>query len=279
MSEAGIFSENVVEPVVAEPVAAEPAPAPETPAPVVAEPAAQAPQDHSVPLNVLLRTREEFGGKLSQAEQRAQAAERKLADIERREREAAAQMPDPLEDTQGFLQWQKTRDAERETRLRQEFQGALLKDRLESSEDKWSEKLGDEKFAKLRQWITTWPDAVHDRAERERDPYGWAWREFEKIEKAKFAETVEQKLGGKTLEERIAEAEAQAVATARATWEAEHGPPSEPDASVARAPNGQFASPPPKQRHQPVPLAAIDGASVSRGDAGADPFNQIYKRG
>lgn len=265
----------VAAPEAAAPVQAEtPAAAVETPAAAQAEP-----QDHSVPLNVLLRTREEFGGKLMLAEQRALAAENELAQIRRKQQEAAEQMPHPLDDPDGFGAWmlnkQKAAVDGAVGSLRQQHQ-----QQLEAiSRNMMLRHLGAEKFGELDKFIQAAPDQAHAVALKQADPYGWFFEKFEEAQRHRKAQDALKALGDKSLEERIAEA----VAAERAKWESSQTPAAAPTPATPdrdRNPDGTFkASTQPPQRHQPPSLALVEGAGAPTGEDARGGYDKLFKRG
>lgn len=252
-------------------------PVAETP-PVEAAPSAEKPE-HTVPLPVLLRTRDELGTKLSAAEQRALAAERQLAAFLRKQEEAKAtvDVPHPLDDPDGFkaslLTLQQRAVQEAVGPLREQHQQQLE----QLSKTMLVRHIGAEKFGELEQFINAAPDQAHAIAMRQADPYGWFFEKFEQAKAAREAESALKLIKEKPLEARIAEA----VAAERAKWEAEHGggqpQPAQPAQPTTperpRNPDGTFASPSP-QRHRPEPLAAVIGAVAPTGGEARSAFDQ-----
>lgn len=268
-----------VESTPAEPaVQSDPAPVVTAPAETPAQPQTPAePQEHSVPLNVLLRTREEFGGKLTQAEQRALAAERKLAEIERKRQEAAAQAPDILEDPQGYITWAERRQQElvRKELARVEAQHSKTVETI--SRNMMLRHLGPEKFGELDQFINAAPDSAHAIALKQPDPYGWFYEKFEQAQehrKAREAAKQLESLGGKSIEEIVSERVAAELAKHQAATPA--APATQAD-TRARNPDGTFASPTQTQRHTPESLAAMNGAAVVSGvGERGSALNEMY---
>jgi hypothetical protein len=254
----------------AEVVTPEPQAAPQEPAPSEAAPASPAaptaePQDHSIPLNVLLRTREELGGKLTATEQRALAAERKLAEIERQRQEAAAQAPDILDDPQAYIEWAERRQREIVRREVAAVQAQQAKAVETISRNMMLRHLGQEKFGELEKFIQAAPDRAHAVALKEADPYGWFYERFEQAQKARKAEEAAKQLNGKSVEEIVAER----LAAERAKWEAEHGG-GQPQPQAARPADtrqrnadGTFAPTPEPQRHRPKSLTDLNGAAIA----------------
>jgi len=224
---------------------------------------------------VLLRTREELGGKLTQAEQRARDAEARLAEIDRQQREANAQIPDVFEDPQANQRYWANRIRTVEQQFSRTLDESLTAERLANSEDKWSDKLGEEKFGRLIGWVKTWPKETHLHAMKQRDPYGWAWKQFEQIDTATRAKPIMERLGDRDLDAYIEEQVAARIANAQAQ------PAEEPIPGQPRASNGQFASTSTQQRHQPPSLATVNGAPAPRGAESRSGFDALMasKRG
>lgn len=254
----------------AEPVVQVEAPLVETPAPVAE------PQEHSVPLNVLLRTREEFGGKLSAAERELAVFRAEKAERERKAREAAAQAPDILEDPQGYMEWSERRQREIVRREVAAVKAEQTKAVETISRNMMLRHIGPEKFAELDKFIQAAPDQAHALAFREgaADPYGWFYEKFEKAQQHRKAQEAAKQLesfGGKSIEEVIAERVAAALA----------GQGQQPAAPIAvpatpRNPDGTFA-PQPTQRHTPQSLAEVNGSAViaSNGSSGS-ALEELY---
>ena len=274
-------------------VAAQPAPEAATPPPAVVEPApseVQAtpvveappaaaapgePQDHSVPLNVLLRTREEFGGKLSAAEQRALIAERKLAEFMRKQEEASAtvDIPHPLDDPDGFkaslLKVQQKAVQDAVGPLRQQHQQQLE----QLSKTMLVRHIGAEKFGELEKFINAAPDQAHAIAMRQADPYGWFYEKFEQAQKARKDHETLQALQGKSIEEIVAERVAAELAKQS---QAATPAPAAPADSRARNPDGTFAPSQPEQRHRPESLAKMNGAAIIAATAPGSALDELY---
>ena len=261
-------------------------------APVESAPAAvvETPQtptqdaDHVVPLNVLLRTREEFGGKLTAAEQRALAAERQLAEIRRKQEEAADEIPHPLDDPDGF----KASILKAQQRAVQTAVGSVRQQhqrQLEAiSKTMMVRHLGPEKFSELDKFIAAAPDQAHASAMREADPYGWFYEKFEQAQKARKAQEAAKQLeqfGGKSVEEIVADR----LAAARAEWEAGRTQAPQPAQAqpVAdtrpRNADGTCASPSPAQRHLPPSLALVESATAPTGEDARGGYDKLFKRG
>lgn len=248
---------------------AAPAPEPVSPAPAsqVAEsvvtppPASVEPRAvDSVPLHVLLRTREEFGGKLTAAEQRARELEARLQEFERQREEEQAQVPDMLIDPNGYHRWsmQQARELARieaEEIAEARIQAALVQDRLFRSKNAWEEKLGPEEWAKFNDWVAKAPPQFQQSARGQYDPYGFAHKEYARQQKLAKATELEQRLGGKSLDEVIEERVAAKLAEMQAAAQQSDRPRNE---------RGRFApsSAQEQQRHRPKSLHEMNGAAV-----------------
>lgn len=264
-------------------LAPEPAPSEASPVVVEATPeSAPAPQDHSVPLNVLLRTREEFGGKLTAAEQRAAAAERQLAEIRRREEEARSRVdiPHPLDDPDGWqasmLQLQRRAVEQAVGPLREQHQ-----QQLEAlSRTMMVRHLGQEKFSELEQFMRAAPDQAHAIALKQADPYGWFYDKLQEAKQHREAAEALKLVKEKPIEQRIAEA----VAAERAKWEAERGGQPQPAAQPApvvdmrpRNPDGTFAPVQPA-KHEPPSLTVVPTAASPRGEDSRGGYDALFKQ-
>lgn len=269
-------------------VVVEQAPAPEpvqtSEAPPVAAPAAPeaapAPQDHSVPLNVLLRTREEFGGKLTAAEQRAAAAERQLAEIRRREEEAKSnvEIPHPLDDPDGWqasmLQLQRRAVEQAVGPLREQHQQQLEV----LSRTMMVRHLGQEKFSELEQFMNAAPDQAHAIALKQADPYGWFYDKFQEAQEHRKREETLKQLGGKTVEELVAERVAAELAKHQAQPVVEQ-PHTAPAADTReRNPDGTFKPSNQTQRHQPPSLSVVAAAPAPRGHEALSGYDMLTKK-
>lgn len=270
------------------PVASEPAPSEVQAPPVVETPPAAAappePQEHTVPLPVLLRTRDELGGKLTAAEQRALAAERRLAEIDRQRREAAAQAPDILADPDAYIAWSERRTQEM---VRQAVASVEMKQTqyVETlSRSMMQRHLGQEKFGELDQFIQAAPDQAHAIALKQPDPYGWFYEKFQEAQKHRTAQAaLEQidKFGGKSIEEIVAERVAAELAKQTQATAAAPAEPAPVD-NRPRNPDGTFASTSTSQaqRHQPPSLSVVVGAPAPRGGEAVSGYDMLtQKRG
>lgn len=259
-------------------VAPEPAPAqpvePSQAAPVEAvvtpEPVVTPPPSPTVPLAAQLDERD----RRKAAEARAHALEQRLAAIERAKQEAAAQRPNVLDDPDAYDAWWDNRFRTFEQSFDQRLESAVTQERMSNSMDKWSEKLGEEQWNKLNSWIkSSWSQATHAEAMRQRDPYGWANKQFEQVERVQRARTLEEQLGGKTLDEVVAERVAAALATAQPAQPAPAAAPSQP-----RDQGGRFASPSQTQRHEPPSLNEVTAAVTAlNGAGGGSALEELYQ--
>lgn len=246
-------TETVVAPVQVETPVTPPA-APEGPA-----------SDPMAPVKALLDERD-----------RRQAAERRLAEFEARERKAkeaaaAPQAPNILDDPEGYHAYMMNQMQGMQKSFDGRLQSTIIDERLAISEERWSEKLGPEKFAKMNDWIKEmWSKDVHAKAQQQRDPYGWAHQQFEQVERAERAKTFDEKLGGKDLDAYIAEQVAAKLAEAQAA----QTPAAEPQR--VRNPDGTFASPQTQQRHTPPSLNQITAAAVTNGSGAASALEELY---
>lgn len=268
------------EAVVEAPVVSEPAP---SEVPPVEAPAAAAPQadtqEHTVPLPVLLRTRDELGTKLTAAEQRAIAAERQLAAFMRKQEEARAtvEVPHPLDDPDGFksslLQLQLRAVQEAVGPLREQHQQQLE----QLSKTMLVRHIGADKFGELEQFINAAPDQAHAIAMRQADPYGWFYEKFEQAQKARKDHETLQSLQGKSIEEIVAERVAAELAK---QTQAQPEPVAAPVADTRpRNPDGTFATSNQTQRHQPPSLSVVAAAPAPRGEEARGGYDALFKRG
>jgi hypothetical protein len=275
-------------PVVDTPAAApsEPSAAPAQPAEAQlqqqpAAPATTEQQSHSVPLSVLLRTREEFGGKLTAVEQRALDAERQLAEYRRREEAAGQDIPHPLDDPDGFkaslLKLQQRAVHEAVGPLRQQHQQQLE----QLSKTMMVRHLGSEKFGELQKFIDAAPDQAHAAALKTADPYGWFYERYEEAQKRrKEQDALKQldQLGGKSIDEIVAERVAAALAEREAAaGQPQAQPQAQPAAPTqARNPDGTFASPSGQQPHRPASLANVNGAAIPATTPPGSALDELY---
>lgn len=252
-----------------------PTPSGDTPAPApapVTPPVTQVQRE--VPFAALLDERD----KRKAAEAEAKELKAWRADQERKARETELTAPDMFADPKGFNAFIEKRIVEATQAVRSEAQQTIIDDRLEASEEKWTEKLEGEQWRDLNEWIAQRPPEWHQDLMTKRDPYGQAWRQFEGIKKAEQARAVSERLGGKDLDAFLNEQ--------KQAWLAEHGQAPQADAddpepapAPVRAPDGRFAPSQPPKRSAPS-LAAVNGAPTPRQSEAADGdalFKQIYK--
>ncbi len=241
-------------------------------APAVLDPAAAAPPaaerrapDGYVPIDVLLRTRDEGNA----AKARLRELEAREAERERKRQEAAEKAantaPDMFADPEGYDAWLREQQQGMLATFEERLEAQRMADRLEDSTEKWQDKLGEEGWGALNQWIETLPDNAKRHFEKQRDPYGVAHKAFDEQKRRERAASVMEKLGDKDLDAYLEEQ--------RAAWIAEHGQPAAqvaPQAASAerpRAPDGKFAP-----TTQPAPRRSAPSlASVSAAPAAASP--------
>ncbi len=251
---------------------AQPAPAPEavtqaeptvTPtAPAEATPAAitpPEPQEHSVPLNVLLRTREEFGGKLSAAERELATLRAEKAERERKAREAAEQAPDMLSDPEGYAIWSERRYDERVRTAVAQADARNAQALQAMSRNMMMRHLGPEKFGELDKFIQAAPDQAHAIALKQADPYGWFFEKYEQAQAHRNSQETLKQLDGRSIDDIVKDA----VEKARGEWEAANAAPVHHSKRQPRdEATQQFAPSQPEQRHRPESLAKMNGAAV-----------------
>lgn len=247
-------------------------PAPAETQPVVSPTPAATPAPGYVPIDVLLRTRDEA----KEAKRRADAAERQIAEIARKQREAAAQMPNPLDDPDVFNAWlgQQFRAVREE--VTRDFQGRSFQERAALSREMMEDQLGD-KFGELAKFIDESPDELHAQARQQAHPYRWFYRQFQQAEKAKRAEALAAQVGDKSIDDIVAERVAAALAEREAATQAA----SPPAANQPRAPDGKFISPSeaqPQRRSAPS-LVSVNGAAASTEPASVSGLDALLQRG
>ncbi len=274
------------------PVVSEPAPSEVQAPPVVetplaaAAPQAQAePQDPMAPVKALLDERD----RRQAAERRAQETERELqtirardAEQRRKAQEAADAIPHPLDDPDGFTTGIRRHTVTAVRSAVQQVQAQHVRQIETLSRNMLVRHVGAEKVKAVEEFSRTAPKRVIDEAYASGDPYGAMYDWFEKAEAHKRNAAALEQLGGKTLEQRIAEA----VDAERSKWEAEHGggqpQPAAPPAPVdnrPRNPDGTFATSSQTQRHQPPPLSVVASAPAPRGEEARGGYEQLFKRG
>lgn len=250
------------------------APAPEAPAPQAApvqQAPTQQPVERSVPLPVLLDERD----KRKQYEAQARELQAQLDELNRKREEAESQLPNVLDDPDGYhqavmRQARQFASAEAQRIAREQVQRAIAEDRLVRSEEHWRQQLGD-KWGEFNAWLEKAPQNFHNAAMGQRDPYGFAKAEFDRQQKLRRAEEWGQKIGDKSLDDYIAEqvaaklAETQAVAAANAQ-------------DRPRNERGQFApsTSPEPQRHRPKSLNEMNGAAVVAPSAPGSALDELY---
>lgn len=260
----------------------------ETPPAAAAEPQVQAePQDPMAPVKALLdeRDRRQAAERKAQAvEQQLQAIRAREAEAARKAQEAADDIPHPLDDPDGFKVGLRRHTDTAVRAAVQQVQTQHVRQIETLSRNMLLRHVGAEKVKAVEEFSRTAPKRVIDEAYASGDPYGAMYDWFEKAEAHKRNAAALEQLGGKTLEERIAEA----VAAERSKWEAEHGggqlQPAAQPAPVdtrARNPDGTFASTSANQtqRHQPPSLSVVAAAPAPRGEEARGGYEQLFKRG
>jgi hypothetical protein len=97
--------------------------------------------------------------RLKEIEQRAKAAERRAEELEQQRQ--APQMPDPQQDPRAYFETQRV----------------IM--RLESSEDRFTDKHGEAEFEAVKDWLTTRPD-IEAWAIQQRHPWGAAHQQYQR---------------------------------------------------------------------------------------------------
>lgn len=235
------------------------------------------------PVKALLdeRDRRQAAERKAQAvEQQLQAIRAREAEQQRKAQEAANQLPHPLDDPEGFaagvraLTNQAVRQAQTQTQAQQDRVVETL------SRNALHRHIGKEQFTELEQFAQAAPDRAHELAYQSGDPWGWMYEKLQEAKKHRQAQSALQALGEKSLDERIAEAKAQAIAEARAQWEAEQGGGQPAVDTRARNPDGTFApSTNQTQRHQPPSLSVVAAAPAPRGEEARGGYDALFKRG
>lgn len=205
-------------------------------------------------------------------ERQLQEAQRQLDMMTRQRQESAAIAPHPMDDPGGYTEWIQNQLREVREAVTQEWQERSTQQRSALSRSMMMRHLGD-KFGDLAQFIDSAPDAAHQVALREDDPYGWFYEQFQRQEKAKRAESLTAQLGDKSLDDLVAEK----LAAAKAEWAAEMS--GQPDGRPRNA-DGTFASPPPNPQRRSAPsLAAVNGASGSAVREPVSSLDSLLHRG
>lgn len=240
--------------------AAQPAPAP----------SAEAQPIRTVPLEVLLRTREEGARRAQQLEADLAEARRWIEERERQERELQAQAPDIFADPVAYRDWMREQARADAQRQIEPLMQQLREINLRNSELNARVSLGPDRWNALNDWIRKQPREWHKDIAQEWDPYAAAWEDYTR------ASTFER-LGDKSLDEFV-EAEVARRLQERGAAAAPIAPeqPAPRRQEQPRAPNGQYASAPPQSAPQRRPSApslnsvngaSAPGASVAPGSA------------
>jgi hypothetical protein len=97
--------------------------------------------------------------RLKEIEQRAKAAERRAEELEQQRQ--APRLPDPRQDPTAYFETQRV----------------IM--RLESSEDRFTDKHGEAEFEAVKDWLTTRPD-IEAWAIQQRHPWGAAHQQYQR---------------------------------------------------------------------------------------------------
>ena len=285
--EALIASKDATEPPAAEtPPVVEVAPAPvvETPVtsetPVVETPSASVapvtPQDPMAPVKALLDERD----RRQAAEREAAQLRARFAEQDRKARETTEQMPHPLDDPDRFAQWLLQ---QQQTAVQREIGSLSTRHQQQVeviSKNMMARHLGPEKFGELDKFIQAAPDQAHAIATKQADPYGWFYEKFEQAQKARKAEDAAkqiEQLGGKSIEEIVAERVAAELAKqTQAATPAAVAPVAD---TRQRNPDGTFAPSPQPARHEPPSLSVVAAATAPRGEDARGGYDALFKRG
>lgn len=269
-----------------EPAASDPAPGPEggngasvQPAEAQAEPVAQAPaapveeKDPMAPVRALLDERDK-----RQAIQRERdELARRLDQIDRQRREAAEKAPNMLDDPEAYHAYLMNQIAATKSGFAKTLDSVRIEERMATSEMIWSQKLGEEEWKALNKWIgETWGDAAHKHAMRQRDPYGWAFQQFDQDRKARRAEDLTKQLGDKDLDAFLEAKKAEWLAEQAAAEPKSQPEAAEPSPSQPRKSNGQFDSPSNTQRRSVPNLTDVNGAAAPNGADQRSAFDQAF---
>lgn len=243
-----------------DPANVSPPPAPEPPTETAQAPVAQ----HAVPFAAYLDERD----KRQERDRRIAEFEAREAERERKRQEAAAQRPHILESPEEYDAWWENRYQTLEQKLERTVEHARISERLVNSEDKWRDKLGDEKFEEFHAWTATQHPQWVKQAESQRDPFGFAYKEYEKVLKAKRADELDQQLQGKSLDEIIEER----IAARLAEQAPQNAAPQR-----KRDPEGKFAPNPSPQRHTPKSLNEVAASAAAiTGDGDDSALEGLY---
>lgn len=145
----------------------------EAPAPIVVEPTEaqpEKPEPGYVPIGALMDERDK-------RKARDEELKRIQAELEqmRQSRQEAPRIPDPLDDAQGFADYQ-----------RQTAESLALNVKLDMSEDLARDKFGDEKVDAARDWaLAKYRDdpSFRNKVIAQRNPYSFVVKEFEREQK------------------------------------------------------------------------------------------------
>lgn len=261
-------AESVVEDAPNDPPPAQPESAPETP-PVQPQALREDRQDQLAPVRALLDERD----RRKAAEAKAAALAAWKEEQERKASEAKAEIPHPLDDPDGFVQWQQGQLRTLRETLQAEFEARQTQQTLRWSAINAQTRLGPEKFGKLNEWIAkSWDQKTHAFAQRQPDPYAWAAAQFDRLEREQRIRSMEERLSGKDLDAYIAEQVAAKLAEAQAS-----APAPAPEPTRSRNPDGTFAAAPPEQqRHRPGSLANVNGAAVTSAGAPGSALDGLF---
>jgi hypothetical protein len=262
----------VVEPSPAQP--SEPAAAPQ------AQPTGEQPQERDRDLAGLIKALQDEREQKRAAREEAATLKAWRAEQERKANEAASEIPHPLDDPNGFSNGLR-KFAQTEVRK----VDAAWQQRHDTTVEALSRNamrrhLGAEKFGELEKFVGEAPDRAHIAARQSGDPYGWMYEKFEQHLESRKAQDTLKTLGGKSVDEIVAER----LAAAKAEWEAGQVQQPEPSAPLQperpRNPDGTFAnSSQPQQRHQPPSLSVVSGAPAPRGGESRSGYDAAFRRG
>lgn len=224
------------------------------------------------PVKALLDERE----RRQAAERKALQYEAQVREIERRRREAAQQRPNVLDDPDAYDAYWENRVKTVESSLVQQHQRQLE----QLSRNMMARHLGAEKFGELDKFIKAAPDQAHAVALKQADPYGWFYEKYEQAMKARKAEEAArelEKLGGKSLDEVIAER----VAAAIAERQAQANPSAAPVAETRTQPRdetGKFAPSNSTTPRTAPSLATVNGAPAPSGSDVRGGYDALFKQ-
>lgn len=237
-----------------------------------APPAAERNSDENViPRNVSLRWRDERNSVRRENEELRRRLEALSKPQRPEDGKPSTTAPDMFADPEAYEKYTMDRVDQIVGERVQAIQVERIAERLEGSEEKWSEKLGPEKWAELNRWIAGEEDedgnvvgGISQKAMNyflsQRDPYGAAYKVFSDQQKAQRASSVMERLGEKDLDALIEE-EVQKRLAANGQGQGGAKPAPKPDQN--RAPNGQFAPQSAPQRRSAPSLAGITGSPAA----------------